>query len=236
MLHEFGPNIWIADGPAVSFLSFAYPTRMAVIRLSSGELFIWSPIALSEALRREVEAHGRVCHLVSPNKLHYLFLNDWKNAYPNARVYASPGLRKKRKDIAFDEELGDNPPTVWARDIDQAIMHGSFALTEVVFFHRESRTVLFADLVQNFRPDWFKGWKGVLARLDGIVAPNPGAPREWRASFLDRRAAEIALTRILSWPIARVVIAHGDVPSGDPIGFVRKAFGWLPGGMPRTRH
>jgi hypothetical protein len=45
----------------------------------------------------------------------------------------------------------------WASDIDQAVLHGSFALTEIVFFHLHSRTALFADLIQNFPRDWFKG-------------------------------------------------------------------------------
>jgi len=40
-LREFGPQIWVAEGPVVSFFRFAYPTRMAVIRLSDGGLFAW---------------------------------------------------------------------------------------------------------------------------------------------------------------------------------------------------
>ena len=31
MLAEFGPGIWIGEGPVVPFYGFAYPTRMAVI-------------------------------------------------------------------------------------------------------------------------------------------------------------------------------------------------------------
>src|SRR5919199_2866688 len=50
-LRPFGPDIWTADGPVASFHGFAYPTRMAVIRLSGGGLFVWSPVALSDALR-----------------------------------------------------------------------------------------------------------------------------------------------------------------------------------------
>jgi hypothetical protein len=226
-LLQFGPEIWTADGPATSFYGFPYPTRMAVIRLSDGSLFVWSPVALSDSLRASVDALGPVRSLVSPNALHHLFLGAWKSAYPAARLYASPRLRRKRKDLAFDAELGDDPEPEWAADIDQVVVHGSFALTEVVFFHRRSRTALFADLIQNFPRDWFKGWRGVVARLDGIVAPNPGAPREWRASFLDRGAARVALDRILAWRIERVLIAHGDPPTADGAAFVRRALGWL---------
>jgi len=225
-LQQFGAEIWTADGPVASFYGFPYPTRMAVIRLSDGSLFVWSPVALSDSLRDSIDALGPIRCLVSPNALHHLFLGEWKSAYPAARLYASPRLRRKRRDLPFDAELGDAPEREWAADIDQVVMHGSFALTEVVFFHRRSATALFADLIQNFPSDWFKGWRGVLARLDGIVAPNPGAPREWRASFADRHAAQGALDQILAWPTERVLIAHGGSCTVEGAAFIRRAFTW----------
>jgi Domain of unknown function (DUF4336) len=228
LLREFGRGIWTAEGPIVSFLGFRYLTRMALIRLSTGGLFAWSPVALAAALKAKVDALGPVRCLVSPNRLHHLFLDEWKSAYPQARLYASPGLRRKRSDLAFDGELGDRPEPEWAADIDQVPVRGSI-LTEVEFFHRASRTAILADLVQNFPPDWFRGWRGVVARLDGICAPKPGAPREWRASFFNRRAARTALHNILAWPIERVLIAHGEPVAGDGAAFVRRAFGWLLG-------
>lgn len=227
-LREFATALYVAEGPCVNFHGFAYPTRMAVIVLSDGGLFIWSPIALSPVLKAEIDALGPVSCLVSPNRLHYLFLAEWKRAYPQARLYASPGLRKKRKDLRFDDELGDAPPAEWAADIDQILVHGSF-LTEAVFFHRASGTVIFTDLLQNFAPDWFKGWRGAIARLDGITAPCPGAPREWRASFFNRRAARAALRAILAWPIERVFIAHGELVTENGATFVRRSFSWLLG-------
>ncbi len=232
-LLEFGPDIWIGEGPVVPFIAgFPYPTRMAAIRLSDGGLFVWSPVALTPALRSEVDALGPVRCLVSPNLLHHLFLGEWKAAYPQARLFASPGLRKRRKDIPFDADLGDAPDPIWAAEIDQVLVRGSFMMTEAVFFHRESRTAIFADLIENLPRGWFEGWRGLLARLDGIVAPHPGAPREWRASFLDRRVARLALRRILAWPIERVLIAHGEPARADGAAFVRRAFVWLLGREP----
>lgn len=228
-LLQFGPEIWIADGPVTSFHGFPYPTRMAVIRLSNGSLFVWSPVALSDSLRASINALGQVRHLVSPNALHHLFLGEWKSAYPAAHLYASPRLRRKREDLSFDAELSDAPEPEWAVDIDQVVLRGSFALTEVVFFHRGARTALFADLIQNFPRDWFKGWRGLLARHGGIVAPNPGTPSDWRLSFFNRRAARLSLDEVLAWPIERVLIAHGDLPTGDGATFVRRAFTWLLG-------
>jgi hypothetical protein len=226
-LSPFGPDIWIAEGPTVPFFGFPYPTRMVLIRLLSGELFVWSPIALTETLKAETDALGIVRHLVSPNKIHHLFMAEWKRAYPAAKLYASPGLSKRRRDLVFDAELADLPQPVWSGEIDQVIMTGSFAMTEIVFFHRRSRTAIFADLIENFSPAWFKGWRRFLARLDGIVSPNPGAPREWRLSFINRNAARRGLMRILAWEPDQVVVAHGQVVRGKGGEFIRKAFRWL---------
>ncbi|MBS0242834.1 MAG: DUF4336 domain-containing protein, partial [Proteobacteria bacterium] len=74
MLNPIGDAIWIADGGDVSFHGFPYPTRMVIVRLACGDLWVWSPIALSADLAAAVLEIGPVAHLVSPNKLHRLFL------------------------------------------------------------------------------------------------------------------------------------------------------------------
>jgi hypothetical protein len=90
-----------------------------------------------------------------------------------------------------------------------------------------SRTALFADLIENFRPNWFTGWRGVLARLDGIVMPNAGAPREWRLTFTHRKAAQAALRQVLAWNARQVVMAHGEIVREQGTAFIRNSFQWL---------
>ena len=58
MLTAFGQDLYFADGPAASFYGFPYPTRMAVVRLSSGKTWVWSPNALTEDLGVAGEAVG----------------------------------------------------------------------------------------------------------------------------------------------------------------------------------
>jgi hypothetical protein len=227
MLKEFGPEIWLADGPTVTVAGFHYPTRMAVIRLSGGGLFIWSPIALADELRAEVNGLGDVCYLIPPNALHHVFLDDWQRAYPNAKFYAPPGLRQKRKDVRFDGDFDDTPIAEWVDDIDLVMMRGNLITTEIVFFHRKSRTVLFTDLIQHFPPKWFRGWRAVVARLDLMEAAEPSVPRKFRIAFTDRRAARAALQRILAWPAEKVLMAHGDPVTEGGQAFIRRAFGWL---------
>jgi hypothetical protein len=229
VLKQFSPEIWIADGPAVSTGGFHYATRMAVIRLSNGGLFVWSPIQLTDHLRAEVDALGDVHCLIAPNSLHHLFLDDWRRAYPGARLFAAPGLRKKRKDIDFDGDLADGPIAEWADDIDQAVVPGNLITTEVVFFHRRSATVLFTDLVQQFPANWFSGWRAVVARLDLMVGPEPAVPRKFRNTFINRRAARASLARILAWPAEKVLMAHGTPVNEGGRAFIGRAFRWLTG-------
>ena len=227
MLTPFGPEIWIADGPHVSTAGFHYGTRMAVIRLADGGLFIWSPIKLTVGLRAEVDALGEVRHLAPPNSLHHLFVGDWQSAYRGAKVHAPPGLRAKRKDIAFHADLGDEPSAEWARDLDQVIVQGNRITTEVVFFHRKSKTVLFTDLIQQFPSNWFSGWRAVVARLDLMSEREPTVPRKFRIMFRDRRAARASVERILAWPAERVLMAHGAPVERDGRAVIGRAFEWL---------
>jgi len=46
-------------------------------------------------------------YIVSPNKIHHLFLAKWADHWPEARVYAPPGLAKRKPELDFDAELGE---------------------------------------------------------------------------------------------------------------------------------
>ncbi|MCY1667383.1 DUF4336 domain-containing protein [Rhizobium sp. SL86] len=228
MLKEFGPNIWITDGPTVTAAAgFRYSTRMAIIRLTNGDLVLWSPTALTDDLRAEVETLGAVRYLVPPNSLHHTFLADWQRTYPDATVYAPPGLREKRKDIRFDADLSDDPIAAWAGEIDHAIMCSNRITTEVVFFHRQSATAIFTDLIQQFPRGWFKGWRAFVARLDLMTAAEPSVPRKFRVAFTDRHTARESLRRILAWPTEKVIVAHGPPITDEGQAFLRRAFRWL---------
>ena len=227
MLKEFGHEIWTADGPDVAVVGFHYPTRMAIIRLSDGGLFISSPIQLSSSLRAEVDAVGQVRHIIAPNSLHHLFLPEWKRAYPEANLYAPPGLRRKREDIVFDADLGSAPNPDWVKEIDQVLMYGNIITTEVVFFHVKSGTVLFTDLIQQLPINLIPGWRAVIAKLDLMVEREPSVPRKFRYAFTNRRAARESLEHVLAWPAEKVLMAHGTPVEKDARAYLRRAFGWL---------
>lgn len=227
MFRDFGPSLYVADGPTVPFYGFPYPTRMAVARLSDGSAWVWSPVALTDDIVDFMQTFESVGHIVSPNKLHHLFLGQWHDQWPDARMYAPPGLARKKPDLGFDSELDDGPDPAWENDIDQVIFHGSFAMEEVVFFHRESGTAIACDLIQRLPEETMAGWKGLLMRIDGLVGENGSTPREWRASFLRRREARVARDKLLGWKPERLLIAHGQCAQTGATKIIENALGWI---------
>ena len=232
-LIKLDDNIWISDGEAVSFYGLAYTTRMTIVKLKDGKLWVHSPGKIIEEMIDEVKSLGQVSYLVSPNKIHHLFINDWINVFPNAISYSSPGLREKRKDISFDKDLSDAPEQEWEAEIDQVIFKGSSAMEEVVFFHKTSRVLILTDLIENFHPNHFSGFKKVIAKLTGIVSPNGKTPLDWRASFIfGKSEARKSLAKIISWKPNKIVISHGECIYSNATEFLLKSFKWV--GLKKT--
>lgn len=227
MLEPFGPSLYVADGPTVSFFGFPYPTRMALARLSDGSVWVWSPIALTRELADEVQSIGPVRYIVSPNKLHHLFLQQWLDHWPDARLYAPPGLARRKPALRVHAELDDRPVPAWDADIDQVVFRGSFAMAEVAFFHRPSRTAIIGDLIQRFTEEHLSGWKGMVMRLSGLAGEPGGTPRDWRTSFLRHGPARAALRKVLDWNPERLLIAHGSCAQTGAADIIAAALRWI---------
>ncbi|MEO0687640.1 MAG: DUF4336 domain-containing protein, partial [Cyanobacteria bacterium J06649_11] len=147
---------------------YPYTHRAVVIRLKDNSLFIISPIRLTDDIRTDVDALGTVKYIVSPNNIHHLYMGDWGQAYPEARLYASPRLDSKRKDLTFYKTLStDEPEPEWSEEIDQCIFgSGNGFVDEIVFFHRESKTVIFTDMIMDFDPKVFSSFSRLTTRLN----------------------------------------------------------------------
>jgi hypothetical protein len=225
---EIADRLWIVDGPVVRWFTMPFPTRMTLARLGDGSLWIHSPIPLTPELRAFVMSLGRPRWIVSPNKLHHLFMQPWREAFAEARLFAPPGLRAKRPDLAFDGDLGATPEPAWSREIDQVPFEGSRALEEIVFVHNASRTAIFGDLIENFDPASLSAFHRFIARIGGVLAPNGATPRDLRQSFAGRHErARVSLRRILDANPRAAIMCHGIPVLDDAASFIAAAFAWL---------
>ena len=225
-LQQLDEGLWTLDGDAISFLTFPYELRMTIVRLTGGPLFVHSPVQLDDERRALVNALGPVSAIVSPNKLHHLFLGPWAEAYPQAKLYAPPGLIKKRPDLVFAGELTDTPEPLWAGDLRQCVVRGSVFMNEVVFFHRASRTLILGDLIENHNPAAFSWWQRKIGQINRMLAPQGQTPVNYRLTFFRRRLARAGLERVLSWKPRRVVMMHGPCVMDDAGAFLHRAFAW----------
>lgn len=230
-LKPIGPDVWIVDGPVIRFYGMPFPTRMTVIRLKNGDLFIHSPIALDDNLLLELDRLGPVRHLVSPNWIHYASIGFWADVYPGAITWASPGVRaralKYKVDVTFARDLGEEAAPEWAGEIKQIIVHGSAFHEEVVFFHEASNVLILTDLIENFEaakvPLWFRPIVWLINALD----PGGGMPRDMRTTFRNGRAAlRQAVETMIGWGPEKVVISHGRWYQADGANELKKMLGW----------
>lgn len=235
-LKSIGKNIWIVDGDVIKMkfgpIKAPFTTRMTIIKLKNDNLWIHSPINSTADLFEEIDKLGEVKFLISPNKLHYAYLEAWQKQYPSARTFASPGVKnratKQGFQITFHEGLSQHPPKHWKKEIDQLIFEGSAVVQEVVFFHNPSRTLILADLIENFEPEKVDSsfWRFVT-RWGRIAAPNGQTPVDFRLTFTHRKLARSHLKTMIGWNPEKIVIAHGKWFEKDGIGELKRAFKWL---------
>ena len=232
-LKPFADEVWIVDGLEIAFsylgLALPFPTRMTVIRLPSGDLWVHSPIEWSDQLAVPLADLGHVRHLVAPNTLHYWYLPDWRDRFPKARTYGAPGLeRRAKRPLVLDETLGDRAPDAWEGAFDQCLAPGNL-LTEVVFLHRATRTVIITDLIENFEPQRVRNpllrW---LMLMTGAADPDGKAPIDMQLSFLGhRREVRKAAECMVALAPERIILSHGRCYEANGTAELRRAFRWI---------
>lgn len=236
-LKPVAENVWIVDGPAIRFgvawPKMPFPTRMTVIRLGDDRLFIHSPTELVESLRSEIAGIGAPTWLVGPNRLHYWWIPDWRDAFPAACVWLAPRIREQAKGrIAFaTEQLLARSGYPWDDEIATLPVAGQY-MTEFAFFHRRSATLVLTDLIENFEPTRLGPVIRRVASLGGVLDPNGGTPRDMRLTFR-RHHAEVreAVETMISWRPLRILLAHGRWYDRDGAAELTRAFRWV---LPRA--
>jgi hypothetical protein len=225
VLRSLAPEIWVAEAP-LRWLGVELGRRMTVIRLSSGELLVHSPAELTPDLRDAFAELGEVRFVVPASRFHgHLYMEQYREAYPQVELFAAPGLETRRRDLSFQGLLGDEVDPRWREDIDQVVFPGSRFLTEIEFLHRPSGSLILGDLCMNLGPDR-PLLSRAFVRLDGVYK-RFAMPRTIRPTVRDRPAARLSLERMLEWEFDRVVVGHGDVVESGGRQTLTRALGWL---------
>lgn len=226
VLESVDKDIWVVDGPEVPFLGLMVGTRMTVVRLRE-EIWIHSPVSICVEMASELESLGKIRYIIAPNKYHHLFLSEWRERYPEAELYASPGLKSKRQDIAFDRELLAGETHPWSDAIAHTIFGPSRLFDEVVFFHRPSRTLILTDLIINAKTDRYNVLQKLFSAFDGLGYPNGTTPRLYRWSIKSKNAARNVYQTMVDWAPTKVIISHGEWFRKDGLNELKKRLSWV---------
>lgn len=233
---RLAPDLGIVDGPLEYLtiggvrLPFPFTTRMTVVRLSNGDLFLHSPIKFDERLAKELERRlGRVRHLVSPNQFHYAHISEWAKAFPETILWASPRVRQRARarhlDIDFSRDLDASAPEEWRREIDQVLFPGGY-FKEFIFFHKASRTLILTDTIINIELDKISEPWRTATKLTGMYHPYGQIFFGMRLPLLlQRRKAKTAIGQIHAWQPERIVLSHGRCFDADAHKVIRRILG-----------
>ncbi len=228
-MQAFAQNVWIVDGPNVRDFGVLFTTRMTVLKLSDGSVWVDSPVPVPFDTLKHITELGPVSYLVAATPRHVWRLEAWHTLFPKAQLWAprTTPLTLKKGHLPFTGRLSDAPNPEWADDFDQLAFQGNPLIEEVLFFHKASRTVILDDLIQIHARVKGKPLRNALFKLAGVASPQGGIPIDIRLSFTQRKLARRSLEKLLSWDFDKLIIAHGVCIEKDAKPFVEQSFHWL---------
>jgi len=249
VIRRLSPNITTFSLPFSRFGKLRIGGRGTLVRLRSGALAIFSPIALTPEVKDAVTAlGGNLRYMIAPDMQHHLFLGPWHQAYPEAKVIGPQGLPEKRahqknenvpfsyvftpqncKDMTIDPEFD--------ADFEYEFVHGHVS-SELVFNYKPEGTLIEADLMFNLPATEQYSRAGndsgsaILTKLFTAINSTSGTAF-WQKRFIwyaasskDRPAFNESIARIGKWDFNRIIPSHGEVVDTDGKSIFKKVFEW----------
>lgn len=220
------------------------------VKLSSGSLAVFSPVALTPQVQDAIASlGGKVKYIAAPDMEHHLYVTRWKEAFPDAQILAPQGLWEKRQSnpefkntefahIFTSEKKGKQKISEeFDSDFETEYVDGHPS-RELVFLHKPSRTLIEADLLFNLpaTEQYSKsGQSPTSGLLTKIISPLMSAapPATWQKRFAwhllaaDRKSFRESMQRIDQWDFDRLIPCHGDVIETGAKGVFRNIMEWF---------
>src|SRR5688572_21313555 len=114
--NALGEEIW-DHCQFVSFFGVSLPHRMTIIRLRDGALLIHSPTRCDTPTKEALNNLGQVAHIVAPNGMHDLFLQEYAAEFPKAVLWIPPGVDRYFRHLPRAEHLPASDRSPWGDDL-----------------------------------------------------------------------------------------------------------------------
>jgi len=199
VIRDVTPNVVTLSLPFLRFGLFRIGGRGTIVRMSSGALAVFSPVALTADVKAKLESMGNnVKYIAAPDLEHHIFISDWYKAYPTAHVIGPEGLPEKRAKLSSDKDpayAGSQVPfsTVFSaktksstrvsdefdKDFDYEFVD-AHPNKEVVFYYKPDKVLIEADYMFNlpateqYSKTGEPANKGFLTKLFGALQTTAG--------------------------------------------------------------
>lgn len=217
-------QIWFATH-LVRFGPLQITTRATFVKLLDGSIWVHSPIPASEEIIRSLAQIGPVRYVIAPNRSHHLYFLQFLEAFPDAHGFIALGLKEKRTSLAGFQVLDELAEVPWQRDFESALIRGLPVLNETAWLHLATGTLILTDLLFCFGTT-----NGIInrtvARLLGVYN-KLAMSRTMKVMVKDKDAFTASISRIMSWDIRRVIVAHDQIIESETMPRLRDAFAWL---------
>ena len=186
---------------------------------------------ITEPISAELSLLGKVAFIIAPNAFHHLYLQDCVQHYPEASVHVASGVEKQYTNLNCQILTAVAPPQ-WREELQQLFftgyatlkLSGSVAANEVVFFHKESKTLLLTDAAFHFVPtSKLATFFAKLVGVFGVLGPTLAE----KLAIKNRQATREALQKVLEWPFETVVMAHGQIVNTQAKEKLKAGYDWL---------
>jgi hypothetical protein len=217
------PNsLWHAQQP-LKFGPISLTTRMTVVRLRDGSLWVHSPISPTRELMNELAVIGNIRYVIAPNKSHHLFFLPFLSANPSAEGFIAGGLESKRPNLQRFPRIPSEAP--WSPELQGFFVDGLPILNETVWFHAETGTLVLTDLLFCFSHT-NRGLTGFVSTILGVNG-RLAMSRTMKLATKDKRALARSVAPLLSLPVKRVIVAHDQIIDEQAMEKLTQAFSWL---------
>ena len=197
-------NLWTVPSPLAVFGIIQLNTRMTIVRLENGGLWIHSPVKWTPELNAQIVQLGLIDYIVAPSCFHHRFVGPWKEHHPTAKICAPKGLQKKRDDLTIDHILQADTE-LWSNEIDYFEVKGMPIVQEHAFFHRSSQTLVITDLF--FYLPLATGFTSFYAWING-VKNKVATPLLFKSAIKDKSAFKASLEHLRSLDVQNLSMCH----------------------------
>jgi hypothetical protein len=207
-LEELAPGgIWIGER-SLWFGGVRLRSRMTVVRLGGGGLWVHSASQPTPELCAELDRLGEVRWIVVPNRYHHLDAPAMKARYPDAQVIGPASATSRNPRVALDVAIDDPRLPALIPELAPVALRGVPFLDETLFFHAATRTLIGADLMICGCPADHWTWRWV-SRVCGQYRRFK-APPDVRWHTRAGETAREAIDELAGLPMARILVAHSD--------------------------